>query len=317
MPPDTEAAPPYPESQVTPPVVPAVGGLRAMWTALRPHQWVKNLFFVGAPLLFSKSLLQGDQLLRATAAVALFSLLSSSVYLWNDLVDRDKDRQHPLKRLRPIASGTLGPGMARLLAASLATTALTLGFLLDERFAAVAAAYLALNLGYSLILKKLPYLDVISIALGFLLRVYAGALAIHVQASPFLFLCTGLLACFLGFGKRAHELATAGDQGAAQRAVLALYRPRHLRIALWTTGLVTIAAYFCYTVAEHTRIFFHTNNMVWTLPCIAFGVGRFLILVAGRPKAESPTEALLRDPPFMLNLAVWVAAVVGIIYQAR
>ncbi|HEX2571157.1 MAG TPA: decaprenyl-phosphate phosphoribosyltransferase [Polyangia bacterium] len=288
----------------------------ALLVALRPQQWVKNLF-VGAPLLFAKSLFAPGEARRAAAAVGIFCLIASAVYLWNDLVDLEKDRVHPRKRRRPIAAGELPVPMARVLAASLASFGLAFAWVLAGSFALAAGGYLMLNVAYSLRLKRVPYLDVLAIASGFLLRVVAGALAIEVHASPYLLLCTALLACFVGFGKRAHELASAGERGAAQRSVLALYRPGHLRVALYLTGAATVVAYVAYTLSEHTRTFFHTTKMVWTVPAIIFGMGRFLVLVSQRPRAESPTEELLRDPLFMANLGLWVAAVIGIIYFAH
>jgi decaprenyl-phosphate phosphoribosyltransferase len=289
----------------------------AFVVALRPHQWTKNLFFVGAPLLFAKSLFALGDALRAAAAVGIFCLIASAVYLWNDLVDLDKDRVHPRKRRRPIAAGELPVPMARALAASLASIGLAFAWMLGGSFALAAGGYLGLNVAYSLRLKHVPYLDVLVIAAGFLLRVVSGALAIEVHASPYLLLCTGLLASFLGFGKRAHELGTAGERGVSQRSVLALYRPEHLRLALYLTGAATVVAYVAYTLSEHTRTFFHTSKMVWTVPACVLGMGRFLMLVSQRPQAESPTEEILRDPLFMANLGLWVAAVIGIIYFAH
>jgi 4-hydroxybenzoate polyprenyltransferase len=292
---------------------PRRGPLGAVVAAMRPQQWIKNLF-VAAPLVFAKSLLDGPQALRAAAAVALFCLVSSAIYLWNDIVDVEKDRAHPRKRRRPIASGELSIGAARALSIAFASVGVGLGFALAPRYGAAVTGYIALNLSYSLLLKRLPYLDVLTIAGGFLLRVLAGALAIDVYASPWLFLCTGLLASFVGFGKRAHELATSGTR---TRSVLAAYRSTHLKLALYATGIATIAAYICYTLAAHTRAFFHTSSMVWTVPLIALGLGRYMTLVSGRPRAESPTEEMLRDPLFMTNLALYAAAVVTIIYVAR
>ena len=287
--------------------------IRALLVAARPRQWVKNLF-VGAPLVFARSLLDWSLAWRAAAAVAIFCVIASSVYLWNDIVDVDKDRAHPTKRRRPIASGALPMTVARAAAASFAALGLALALALSPGYAGAAAAYLLLNVAYSLVLKRIPYVDVLVIASGFLLRVWAGAMATDVHPSPWLLLCTGLLASFLGFGKRAHELAAAGAKGAEQRSVLAAYRPEHLKAALYLTGAATVAAYFFYTLAEHTRVYFGTTKMVWTVPAVVVGIGRFLVLTSSRTKAESPTEEILRDPLFMANLAGYAVAVVVIIY---
>jgi decaprenyl-phosphate phosphoribosyltransferase len=286
--------------------------MRALIEACRPRQWVKAVF-VAAPLVFAKRLTDPRPSLRALAAVALFCALSSAVYLWNDIVDVDKDRAHPLKRNRPIASGRLSIATARIAAATLAATALSLSLLLDWRFAACVLVYLANNVAYSLWLKHVVYVDVLSIAGGFLLRVAAGAFAIDVDASPYLLLCTGLLASYLGFGKRAHELALAGDRAAAQRRVLEHYSPTVLRAALYATAVATLISYVLYTRAEHTVRFFGTTRMLWTAPFAAFGLARFFALVQ-TPKGESPTEEILKDAPFVLNLLAWAAAITLIIY---
>lgn len=286
--------------------------LTALLRAVRPRQWVKNLF-VAAPLIFGKALRDEPRLLRAAAATALFCLVSSAVYLWNDLLDVEKDRLHPRKRLRPIAAGTLPIPVARVAAAVLATLGLALGWALDPWFAAAAATYLTLNVAYSLRLKHVPYVDVLIIASGFLLRVMAGGVAIAVYASGWLLLCTGLGACFLGFGKRSHELATAGT---GARKSLDGYDAKHLRIALWGTGLATLVAYLLYTLSAHTRVYFGTHHMVWTVPILALGMGRFVALT-GSPRADSPTDEMLRDPVFLATLVSGAAAVVAIIYFTR
>jgi hypothetical protein len=159
--------------------------------------------------------------------------------------------------------------------------------------------------------------DVLVIASGFLLRVLSGALAVDVYASPWLFLCTGLLASFLGFGKRAHELQVAGARSGEQRQALSAYNPDLLRWLMYATGAATVGAYLAYTLSEHTREFFHTSRMVWTVPLIAIALARFVLLVGSRPKAESPTEAMLRDPLFMATGVAWGIAVTAIIYTAR
>lgn len=286
--------------------------MRALVEACRPRQWIKNVF-VAAPVIFAKRLTDPHTALRALAAVGLFCALSSAVYLWNDIVDVDKDRAHPLKRMRPIASGRLPIATARIAAATLAAAAMSLSLLIDWRFAVCVLLYLANNVAYSLWVKHIVYLDVISIAAGFLLRVAGGAFAIDVDASPYLLVCTGLLATYLGFGKRAHELALAGDRAAAQRRVLESYSPTVLRAALWGTAVATFAAYVLYTRAEHTVTFFGTTRMLWTAPFAALGLARFYVLVQ-TPKGESPTEEILKDAPFVLNLLAYAAAVALIIY---
>jgi 4-hydroxybenzoate polyprenyltransferase len=286
----------------------------ALLEAARPRQWVKNLLFVAAPVVFAKHLGDGVAVRRALAATAIFCAISSAVYLWNDVIDVERDRAHPRKSRRPVASGRLPIVTAQAAAATLAALGLALGYLLDPRFAAAAAGYLALNVAYSLWLKRVVYLDVLAIAAGFLLRVQAGAFAVAVTASPYLVVCTGLVATFLGLGKRAHELVQAGEGSAAQRPTLKSYRLAELRVALLLVGAATFAAYVLYTRAPHTVAFFQTTRMIWTTPFSAFGLGRFWWLALHKKSADSPTEEMLTDPPFVLNFLLCAAATIAIIY---
>lgn len=287
--------------------------VRALAKSLRPHQWVKNLFVV-APLLFSKHLLEPGYLLTSALAFMLFSLLSGSVYLVNDIFDIEKDRAHPKKCKRPIPSGQLPLQVARSAAAVLILISLGTSLWLDLPFFACAAGYLVLNLAYSLSLKHIPFVDVLSIAGGFLLRVLAGALAIAVEPSLWLLVCTFVLACFLGFGKRAHELESAGERAGEQRAVLSRYRKSHLKVMLWVFAAATCVAYVLYTLSPHTQQFFGTQRLLYTSPFAAFGVVRFLMLVSRASNADSPTDEMLRDISFMANLVLWAAVTVSIIY---
>ncbi len=281
--------------------------------AARPRQWVKNLFVV-APLVFAKQLTDRVALGRAAIAVAIFCALSSAVYLWNDVIDIEKDRAHPRKQTRPIAAGRLLVLQAQLLSGLLALTGLLGALLLRPELAVCALTYLISNVAYSLYLKRVVYLDVLLIAFGFLLRVVGGAMAISVEASPYLLLCTGLLACYLGFGKRAHELAVAGEQAALQRPVLSSYRLPTLRVLLAVTAMATLISYILYTRAPHTVRFFHSSRMIWTAPFAALGLARFSMLISGHPTSDSPTEEMLGDRLFIANLVAWAAVTTAIIY---
>lgn len=297
-----------------------MGPVRAIVLTLRPHQWVKNLF-VAAPLVFAKKLGDPAGVLSAGAAVLAFCALSGAVYALNDVVDADKDRAHPVKCHRPIASGALSPRLALVLAAVLAAGALGLAFALAPSFGAVAAVYLVQNLAYSLKLKQVAFIDVSVIAVGFLLRVLGGAFAVHVPPSPWLLACTALLAAFLGFGKRAHELALAKQAIATDpdrhvgktRSVLSQYRGPHLRGILYVLAVLTSVAYILYTQDPHTVRFFGGRGMIATAPFCMVGIIRYLTLL-GRPHGDSPTEAMLRDRPFMANLALWGVVVLAIVY---
>lgn len=286
--------------------------LAGLLRTMRPHQWVKNLFVL-APLVFAKELFDFPTTLRAVGAFACFCLASSTVYIINDLSDVEADRAHPVKRNRPIASGRVSEKTARLAAIVLVTIALGVGVVLGFAFAATVLAYLVLNVAYTARLKHVAYVDVLCIAGGFELRVLGGAFAALVPASTYLLIVTFLLASFLGFGKRMHELMQ-GEGAHKQRTVLRAYNERTLTVLLYITGLATISTYAVYTLDPHTRQGFGTDYLLLTTPFTIFGVLRFLRLVRHHPHAESPTEEMLRDKWFLLNLALWVAAVLVVIY---
>ena len=312
--------------------------VKGLIKTIRPHQWVKNLF-VAAPMFFHKDLFgtavgSGDPSLnlkvagKAFLATAVFCLLAGAVYTINDLVDVEADRVHPVKRERPIASGAVPEGLARIFAGLLVVAAfgIALGTLrvndganINLAFAACAAIYFIENLAYSFKLKKIAYLDVGLISFGFVIRVIAGGYATETKVSWYMIACTALLALFLGFGKRRHELE--GEKAGKQRAALQAYSKGSLTAAMAITGLATVATYLMYTLDPDTQSFFHTNKLWLTVPFTLFGVGRFLMLVSGRAgrgrKAESPTQEMLSDVPFVLNLVGWVAVVVAIVYQLR
>lgn len=285
--------------------------------AARPHQWLKNVFFVGAPLVFARRLDDTGALLRNALGIVAFCALSSSVYLLNDLLDVEKDRIHPTKRMRPIAAGTLSVPAAKAAAVASAGMALALGFILGGEFAVVSLAYLALNLAYSFGLKHFAFLDVACISTGFLLRVLGGAAAVPVPASGWLLSCTMLLAALLGFGKRAHELRVAGARGTSQRAALGSYNATVLRALLVLLAVLTTALFAAYTQSAHAQSLFGTRLLVLTVPNVAFGIVRFLWITNGRTDAESPTDSMLRDRWMMGNLLLYVVLSVAIIYSAR
>lgn len=292
----------------------------ALIKTIRPHQWVKNVF-VAAPLVFARHLTEVDYLWRTGVAVLVFSLLSGAVYAFNDVHDVEADRAHPKKKDRPIAAGHLSERAALVAAATLAIIALAGAFALSWKLGIVAAIYGAQNVVYSLTLKHIAFVDVSSIAFGFILRVLAGAFAIDVPASGWLLVCTALLATFLGLGKRGHELAWAQRAGAestkSTRAALSGYSLRSLRIALNILAFATCGAYVAYTLDEHTIAMFGTERLVFSAPFVALAIVRFLSLALWCPKDESPTEAMLKDPWFLLDLLAAVATIVYVIYGHR
>lgn len=285
----------------------------ALFKSFRPHQWVKNTF-VAAPLVFARRIDDPTAVGRAAIAVLCFCLLSSAVYLINDVIDVDKDRAHPMKRFRPIASGVLPVRLAKIVAAVMAAGVLAGGFFLDPLFALVCALYLALNAAYSFRLKHVPFVDVGCIALGFVLRVFGGASAVPVDPSGWLLVCTVLLASLLGFGKRAHELRVGGEKKATQRIVLDRYPPGVLSALLTGLAIATTGTYAAYTQSQHAQVFFGTRHLAFTIPLVAFGIFRFLWITRKKLDAESPTDSMLRDIPFLVNLVLYAGAIVAIIY---
>lgn len=304
--------------------------VKGLVKTIRPHQWVKNLFVL-APVVFHKNLVttseqSGDPQLNlavfghALLGTMVFCLLAGAVYTINDLVDVEADRVHPVKRNRPIASGAVPEAMAWPFAIGLVVFALGISFLkLNWMFAAVAGLYFVENIAYSFKLKKVPYLDVGLIAFGFVLRVVAGGLATDTTPSWYMIACTALISLFLGFGKRRHELE--GEHAGKQRAALQAYTKRSLTTLLAVTGLATAATYTAFTLDPTTQAFFKTTYLWLTIPFTVFGIIRFLHLVSGRGgeglKSESPTQEMLSDVPFVLNLVLWVIVVLAIIYRLR
>lgn len=281
---------------------------------LRPHQWVKNLFVL-APVVFAKHLTHPSIIISAVGAFGIFCLLAGAIYTLNDLLDVEADRVHPVKRHRPIASGAVPAGVAKAVVAVLLVTS-TVGALLGPwQFAVVALAYFTLNTAYSFRLKHIAYLDVGCIALGFVLRVLAGGFATKTAVSGYMIACTALLALFLGFGKRRHELAAA--DATKQRAALEAYSPKVLLWAMTATGIASVAMYLAYTLDHDTVRFFDSEWLFLTTLHPLLGVLRFLQLVKGRPNAESPTQEMLRDTPFVTNLLVWMIEVIVIVYRLR
>ncbi|HEX6739577.1 MAG TPA: decaprenyl-phosphate phosphoribosyltransferase [Vicinamibacteria bacterium] len=287
----------------------------ALLASLRPHQWTKNLLVL-APLALSKHLFELRPLLSALTAFALFCGLSGTVYLLNDVADFERDRVHPLKRKRPVASGALPVRTAAAAAVVLGLACLGLSFTLGRTFALCAAAYLALNLLYSFRLKEVVIVDVLSVSLGFVLRPVAGAVALGVVISEWLLVCSLLLALFLVLSKRRHELTSLNDEASGHRKILAEYSPYLLdqMIAVVTASCVT--AYAFYTTAPDTRDKYQTDKLVWTLPFVLYGIFRYLYLVHQKEQGGSPSDVLLTDRPLLVAVALWAAALVVIVYTA-
>lgn len=290
--------------------------VRGVVRTVRPQQWVKNAFVL-APIVFAKNLTHPSIIIRGIGAFGVFCLLAGAVYTMNDIVDIEADRAHPVKRHRPIASGRVPLGVAKSLAVALVCISIGAAIPGGVEFTAIVVLYFVQNVAYSFRLKKVAYVDVAMIAFGFVLRVLAGGFATKTPISGYMVACTAWLALFLGFGKRRHELAAAANNASKQRAALGAYSPRALNAALAITGLGTVATYLAYTLDARTRQFFGSD---WLWPTVIhplFGIGRFLQLVAGRPRSESPTQEILRDTPFVVNMILWIIEVVVILYRIR
>lgn len=281
--------------------------------SLRPAQWAKNLFVL-APAVFSGLLLDGRIVVRVALALVAFCFASSTVYLINDLRDREEDRKHPLKRLRPLAAGTLSVPAAVAALLALAGAAAAISVWLGTGFALILGGYLLLNVLYTLRLKHMVILDVMSIAMGFVLRVEAGGVAAEVGVSRWLFLCTTFLALFLAFSKRRHEITLLAGAAVGQRRVLDQYSPAFLDQMINVVTASSVVSYALYAVAPETVEKYNTDALVYTIPMVLYGIFRYLYLMYQKPDERNPTEAILRDPPFLINMLVWGAAVVWIVY---
>lgn len=289
---------------------------RGLIRTIRPHQWVKNVFVL-APVVFATKLFDSTLLLHAGLAFVAFCLLAGAVYTINDLADVEADRVHPVKRHRPIASGRVPENVARVFAALLVLLSLGGGYFVSPAFAAVAAAYFALNVAYTMKLKHVAYLDVGCISAGFVLRVLGGGFATRIEVSWYLFVCTALLALFLGFGKRRHELTTASAKAGKQRTALEGYSKRGLDLALTATSVLTVGTYFIYTVDPSTRAFFRSEYLWPTTAFVILGVLRFLHIVRYRPKAESPTQEMISDGPMVATVLLWIMVVGFLVYHLQ
>ncbi|HRC84205.1 MAG TPA: decaprenyl-phosphate phosphoribosyltransferase [Thermoanaerobaculia bacterium] len=280
---------------------------------MRPVQWVKNLFVL-APLVFAHRLGETSWMLRALLAFCAFCAASSAVYLFNDLRDREEDRKHPTKRHRPIAAGTLSVPGALVAALALAGFALGSAWFLGGWFTLTLGIYLAVNLLYSVGLKHVVILDVMAVASGFVLRVIAGAMAIQAVISSWLVLCTTFLALFLAFSKRRHELVLLAEGAPDQRRVLTHYSPAFLDQMINVVTASAVIAYALYAVAPETVAKYGSEGLIFTLPMVLFGIFRYLYLTYQKTSDRNPTEVILRDWPFVVNVALWGLAVVWVVY---
>ena len=281
--------------------------------AMRPREWVKNVFVLAA-LVFTKRIFEPGDLLQGSLAFACFCLISGAAYLFNDIRDRENDRQHPLKRRRPIASGALRVSVAAIAAVLLALIALIGGFYVHPHFGTVLLIYAVLNIAYTLYLKHIVILDVMIIAAGFLLRAIGGAVVIQVAISSWFILCTMLLALFLGFAKRRHELALLEDDASTHRRILAEYSPQFLDqiIAIVTAG--ALVSYALYTMSPEVIEKLGTKYLNLTIPFVIYGMLRYLYLIYKKDGGGNPTSTVLGDIPLLIACALWLLTLGVILY---
>jgi 4-hydroxybenzoate polyprenyltransferase len=287
--------------------------VRALWVALRPVQWIKNLLLF-APLVFSQNLFKWKIVWTTCCAFFLFCMLSSAVYLLNDLLDVDRDRQHPVKKKRPVASGMLPRNVAIVAAVMLCAGALFGAFSLAFWFAVLCLSYLALQFLYSLALKDAVILDVFCIASSFFLRIIAGAEAIDVAISSWLLICTLFASLFLGLAKRRNELTLLGADSTKHRSVLGEYTVPLLDQAVSVATAGTVISYALYTLSPETVKKFNTENLWFTVPVVLYGIFRYLYLIYNKGEGGSPELLLIRDKPLLASVVLYVLVVGVVLY---
>lgn len=288
--------------------------IRLILTSLRPRQWTKN-FFLFAALVFSKSVFQGPLLIKTVGSFIIFCLLSGAEYLFNDLMDLKQDRIHPLKKQRPLASGKLSVLTAVIVLVILFAIGLVTSFLLSNAFGWIALIYILMMLGYTIIFKHVVILDVIIIAIGFVLRAIAGAVVIELSISSWLLVCTIFLALFLALSKRRHELILLGDDATGHRKILGEYSPYLLDQMIAVVTASTVMAYALYTTAADTVEKFGTRNLIFTMPFVLYGIFRYLYLIHQKKLGGSPEQIMIQDKPMIINILFYLLATGLILYH--
>jgi 4-hydroxybenzoate polyprenyltransferase len=290
-----------------------INTMKYILISMRPKQWVKNVF-IFAGLIFSRNLFDAPLLVKVSTGFFLFSLAASSIYIFNDIRDIDKDRQHPSKSKRPLASGKLGINAANVSFFILAIIALSGSFFLDRAFFVILMAYVGMNIFYTLKVKDLVILDVMFIAFGFVLRVLAGTALASTRPSDWLIICTITISLFLGFSKRRNELEVIGDKPNSHRRVLEQYTTAFLDQMIGVATACTVMSYALYTISEETVARFGTRNLVFTIPFVLYGIYRYLYLIHLKGRGGNPTSVVTTDLPLMIAGVLWLITVIVIIY---
>jgi 4-hydroxybenzoate polyprenyltransferase len=281
--------------------------------SLRVQQWIKNLF-VFAPLIFSQNVFVLPLLIKTMVAFVLFCILTGAAYILNDIQDWEEDKLHPVKSQRPLASGRLEKSQALIACVFLIILGLTGAYFLNVHFFIVLLVYLILQIAYSGWLKHIVIIDVFLIAAGYFLRVIAGGLAIEVQLSPWLFICTILLALFLALSKRRHELVLLDKKAEIHRPILKEYTPQLLDQMIAVVTASTVISYCLYTVSSETVAKFGTINLVFTVPFVLYGIFRYLYLVHQKDEGGSPEALIIKDKPLLADLFLWIVTAMLILY---
>lgn len=287
--------------------------LKNLIKLVRPSQWIKN-GVVLAGLIFAGEAGSPDKVMQAVQALIAFCFFASAVYVINDILDRERDRQHPLKKNRPIAAGKININLAIIIGLLLIAGGLVLSYITSVNLLIVCVVYFILNLFYTVLLKNIVIIDVMTIAAGFVLRALAGAVAIEVEFSGWLLVTTFVLALFLGLGKRRHELTFLEKEASSHRKILEKYSPYLLDQLIGVVTASTVITYLFYTLSPEVGDKLGTEYLFVTIPFVIYGIFRYLYLVHKEAKGGSPTRLLLTDPPLLIDVVLWLATVVLILY---
>ncbi|MEE9500602.1 MAG: decaprenyl-phosphate phosphoribosyltransferase [Candidatus Aminicenantaceae bacterium] len=287
-----------------------------LFKSIRPQQWLKNLF-IFAPLIFSENIFNRSMFLLSLLAFAVFCLLSGALYILNDLKDIEEDRLHPIKSKRPLVAGRLKKSQAIAAFVILSFVSLLLAAMVNREFLWVCLVYFVIQISYSFALKHVVILDVFIVASGFFLRVIAGAVAIQVQISPWLLICTTLLALFLALSKRRHEILLLDEEAVNHRPILKEYSPYLLDQMISVATASTVIAYCLYTISGETIEKFGTNKLILTIPFVLYGIFRYLYLIHQKAEGGTPETLILKDRPLLFDVFLWITSAALIIYFGK
>ena len=287
--------------------------LRDYVKLIRPSHWVKNVF-VFAPVIFSLNLLSGKELLSNTLAFIFFCAGASAVYVFNDIHDRDSDKNHPVKKNRPIASGRVSVKSAWILFSFLIFIAIVPSYIINSHVSAVIFSYVILNFFYTIYLKELVVIDVMIIAIGFILRIVAGSLATNVYLSNWMLLTTFSISLFIGFAKRRHEIVSLGDNAPDHRKVLSMYNQKFVDELITVTVAMTVIFYSLYTIDPDVIAKFGTSNLIYTVAWVVYGLFRYMYLIYVKNEGGDPVEIVTKDVGIIFSVLAWFVNVILFLY---